>query len=197
VQEIGEEQGDFGINMHRGLLHYHLGYNNYACQLLQTAAQIAQQEEDTETEASSFTRLGIVHIAVGNLEQAGTAYERALTLRNQLGQPFKTTEPLAGLAKIALIEGKPLEALGFVEKILTYMNDHSLDGTEEPMFTFLTCYQTLTVNNDPRALEVLEKAYTFLIDRAEKIKDESLRRSYLENVAVNCEIQKAYGVLHS
>jgi hypothetical protein len=47
-------------------------------------------------------------------------------------------------------------------------------------------------NQEPRAREILADAYNLLQERAENIADESLRRSFLENVAVNREIISEY-----
>jgi hypothetical protein len=49
-----------------------------------------------------------------------------------------------------------------------------------------------SANQDPRASEILSDAYTLMQERGENIADESLRRSFLENVAVNKEIIDEY-----
>ena len=51
----------------------------------------------------------------------------------------------------------------------------------------------LGVAGDPRTREVLEKGYAELQERAEKITDEALRRSFLENVPYNRELVKLWG----
>jgi hypothetical protein len=50
----------------------------------------------------------------------------------------------------------------------------------------------LDAAGDPRAREVLEKGYAELQERAEKITDEALRRSFLENVPWNRELVKLW-----
>jgi len=105
-----------------------------------------------------------------------------------LGQLFLTNEPKAGLARVALQEGKLDEALGFVEQIMDFLKDHNLDGTNEPMRIYLTCYQVLQAAGDPRADEILTQAHAILMERANKITDEAMRTSYLENVAANKQI---------
>ena len=49
-------------------------------------------------------------------------------------------------------------------------------------------YRVLRANGDPRAEEVLEEAHNLLQERAAKITDEELRRSFLENVSAHREI---------
>ena len=61
-------------------------------------------------------------------------------------------------------------------------------GSTMPLRIYLTCYQVLQANDDPRADRVLITAYDLLQERAAKIDDELLRRSYLENVAAHREI---------
>jgi len=52
----------------------------------------------------------------------------------------------------------------------------------------LTCYRVLQAGGDPRAREVLTNAHAMLQERASKINDQELRRSYLENVPYHREI---------
>jgi hypothetical protein len=76
-----------------------------------------------------------------------------------------------------------------VDSILDYMVDNpGLIGCREPYYVFLTCYEVLSATKDPRAEAVLETGYHLLMDRAAMIEDEPIRRSFLENVAVNRKI---------
>ena len=67
-----------------------------------------------------------------------------------------------------------------------------MHGSKEPFRIYLTCYQVLQAVDDPRAEEILETAYEMLQERAAKIEDESLQRSFLENVPINREIIAEY-----
>jgi hypothetical protein len=68
----------------------------------------------------------------------------------------------------------------------------TLDGTDEPLRVYLTCYRVLRANGDPRAREILDAGYRLLQERATHINDEKLRRSYLESVATHREIVKLW-----
>ncbi len=192
IREIGEDQGDFGLQAYRGLLLHHLGMNEEARETLLKEAQFAHEAIDVETEAGTLTRLGNVLIALGYPNEAKTAFQQSLTLREQMDQTFKATESMSGLAKIALIENKPLESLEWVDKILDFTRQHSIDGTDDPVQIYLRCYQTLIVNQDPRTDEVLRKAHTILMNRTKSIKDVRLRKFFLEKLVVNCEVLKAF-----
>jgi hypothetical protein len=96
------------------------------------------------------------------------------------------------LARVCLIQGNPSEAQALVEEILAHLESHTLEGTEEPIRVYLTCYRVLTANQDPRARGVLNRAYNLLQERAAKIGDEEKRRSYLENVPAHREILQEF-----
>jgi hypothetical protein len=79
--------------------------------------------------------------------------------------------------------------LAHTEEILSILETHpALRGAEEPLRVYLTCYRVLRAVDDPRSGELLDAAYRLIQERARKIDDEELRRSYLENVASHREI---------
>jgi hypothetical protein len=79
-----------------------------------------------------------------------------------------------------------------VEEILGFLEENSLDGTDEPFRVYLTCYRVLQATGDPRAEEILDRAHRLLRERASRIGDESLWRSFLENVAAHGEIVREW-----
>jgi hypothetical protein len=107
-------------------------------------------------------------------------------------QPHLATEPLAGLALVALTQGDLAQARAHVEEILAHLESGSLDGTDEPFRVYLTCDRVLRANGDLRAEGLLETAHRLLQEEAARIADQALRRSFLENVAAHCEIVAAW-----
>lgn len=69
-------------------------------------------------------------------------------------------------------------------------------GLEEPFLAHLICYNVLRADEDPRAGEILDVAYHLLQERANKIDDLELRRSFLENVPYHREIVEAFRRVH-
>jgi hypothetical protein len=63
---------------------------------------------------------------------------------------------------------------------------------EDPSLLFLTSYHVLRAADDQRAAAVLEAGYKLLQERAVKISDREMRRSFLENVPSHREIIEAY-----
>jgi len=154
--------------------------------------EITLEIDDPFIEASAMTTLGNALVGLGKLDQAVDAYRQGVEIRWKMGQHHLATEPLAGLARVYLIQENLNKAQAKVEEILDHNESHSFEGTMEPFRIYLTCYQVLKTNQDPRAEEILDSTHKLLQERAYKIDDEDLRSSYLENVAVHREIVEEY-----
>jgi hypothetical protein len=109
-----------------------------------------------------------------------------------LNQPHLAIETLADLAEAVLAQGDLAQAHSHVDEILTYLQEHTVEGAEDPFQVYLTCYRVLQTSGDSRAQTILSAAHSLLQERAAKIEDQTLRRSYLENVAVHKEIAEAW-----
>jgi class 3 adenylate cyclase/tetratricopeptide (TPR) repeat protein len=132
--------------------------------------------------------LGHALAGLGDTARAKAAYREALGRYRQSGYLNPPMEARAGLARVALAQGHASEALDHVEAILHHLQAHTLDGTFEPFRTRLTCYQVLRANEDARAEEVLHTAYRLLQERAARIEDKRLSRSFIENVPAHREL---------
>jgi tetratricopeptide (TPR) repeat protein len=136
--------------------------------------------------------LGHALAGLGDGAGATAAYGQALDRYRKSGFCNPPMEALAGLARLELARGEPAQALDHVEEILDHLKTHTLDGTYQPFSVYLTCYQVLQANDDARAGGVLRTAYRLLQERAVRIDDERLRRSFLEKVPSHRElVQKA------
>jgi adenylate cyclase len=187
---IRQQEGDTMAGL--SLLYHHLGEHQTAWDYSRRALEIAQQLGAKMLTASAFCHLGHALVAVEHLADAAEAYQQSIDLRTELGQTHLAVEPLAGLGRINLIQNQVSEAQAFIEQILSFLKRSTLDGVEEPVRIYLTCYKVLCAGHDPRAREIVEKAHTLLQQRAIKISDQELRGTYLENVAVNREIVKEF-----
>jgi len=192
ARSIGLRPKEAEVLANLGLLYHHLGEDEAARDSCQRSQEIAKQLGAREIEAYAVNHLGHALTELGQLAEATSAYRQGITLRRDLGQPHMTTEALAGLARVRLIQENPSEALRCIDEILGFLESHTLEGTEEPIRVYLTCYQALTANQDPRAEELLNTAHRLLQERAAKIGDEEKRRSYLENVPAHREIVQEF-----
>ncbi len=105
----------------------------------------------------------------------------------------QAAEAVAGLARLLLMERRPSDALSEAEAILEHIETHpDLIGCREPHYVYMVSYQTLKANEDPRSREVPEADYKLLMKRAALIEDQATRRSFLEDVPVNRELQELW-----
>jgi hypothetical protein len=74
---------------------------------------------------------------------------------------------------------------------LAHLDQHGLAAASEPFVVYWTCVCVLEAAGDPRAQTVLATAYQQLQETASQLEDERLRRSFLENVAVNHKLVTA------
>ncbi len=163
-----------------------------ARELCHQAARIAREIGLQWLVANAVTALGHALVGLGQLELATQAYREALGLRRETDQPQWATEPLAGLARVAMAQNDLARAQNHVEEILSHLETGTLDGTYEPLRVYLTCYRVLRANNDPRADEILETAHRLLQERAAGIENEELRHTFLENVAAHRAIVQTW-----
>jgi predicted ATPase len=180
-----------------GLLFHHLGEDETALEYNQRAIDLAQEIGEPSGEAFAQTNLGHSLLALGRAEEARAAYQHALTQREELGQLQLAQETRAGLARVCLAQGELAQAGEHAEEIWEYLHYNTLDGVDEPLRAHLTCYRVMEANRDPRAQSVLEMAYEVLHEKASRIGDERLRRSFLENVAVHRTILEIFGATRS
>jgi adenylate cyclase len=186
-------RADEGRAMGRlALLSHQRGKDAAALEQGQQALAIAQDLEYRNDEAYALTYLGHALASLGQLDEADGAYRSALETRDEFGQSPLVAEVQAGLARVALVRNEPADAQNHVEQILSHLQTGSVDGADEPLRIYLTCYRVLKANGDPRAEDVLDEAHNLLQERAAKIDGESLRRSYLENVAAHRELVREW-----
>lgn len=174
------------------LLWHLMGHNQVAYDYGQQAEQIGQKVGSPAIRASALTYLGHAQVELGLLPEATASYRQALMLRRKTGQPHLAREVLAGLIRVALAQSHLAQAQAYAAELLPQLEITFLYGTREPFRVYLTCYQVLHAGQDPRAGEVLTRAYRLLHQRAAEVADERLRRLYLEQVPAHREIAQLF-----
>ena len=174
-----------------GLLSHNLGDDETARQYLEEALQLTRKLGDFRPEGEALNYLGQALVGLGNLPEAITAYQQSLTRCREFGQPHQAMASLAGLAWVAFTQGNLAQVQEHVEEILDNLDTRVLNLLE-PFRVYLICYRILQANHDHRAPKILATAHQLLQERAAKISDEELRRSFLEKVVVHRETVSAF-----
>jgi len=194
---IGDRWGEANSLVNLGLVHHGLGENEAAREYCRQALAIQQEIGDRRGEGYSLTYLGHALAELGELQAAARAYREALHLRREMGQSSLAIDDLAGLARIAMAQGDPQQALEHVREIMAWIETNGSEGIEYPLQVYMTCYRILdaTGGNVPatrRCHAILSKAHTALLEQASEIGDPTLRHKFLENVKANREIMAAW-----
>jgi tetratricopeptide (TPR) repeat protein len=139
-------------------------------------------------QAPASKNLGHALLALGELEKAEDYYQRATAAYRDYQQDHLAPEPLAGLARIALLRGKPREALAAMQTCLPALESGTLQGPDRLLWVYLVCHQALAANDNPLASGIIQTAHRILTQRAESILDVKVRQAYLTGVRENFEI---------
>lgn len=190
---MGDRSSETSVLSNLALLCHLSGDNDAALAYGERSVIAARELGDPYHEGCSLTPVGHALTATGRLDEAVEAYEEAFTLQRDLGQHALSMEPLAGLARVSLTRGDLDGALEVTEEILAFILENTLEGTEEPLRVYLTCYRVLEALHDPRAPQILQAAVDLLEIQAAKIADEKMRRSFLEKISCHREIMDAHG----
>jgi DNA-binding SARP family transcriptional activator/tetratricopeptide (TPR) repeat protein len=191
-REIGDAAREGATLVSLGRLAGDMGDHEAAHDNCRQALAIAGRVGGRPAEAQALTHLGQVLTDCGELEEAAVTHEQALAIRRQLGQAHLTAESLAGLARCAAAQGHFSRAQAAVEEILAHLREKALDGTDEPLRIYLTCYRVLRAGQDPRAAGILRTAYGVLQERAAQIVEDELRQMFLGQVEAHRQIVAAY-----
>ncbi len=144
-------------------------------------------------EVHNLTYLARALEKMGDLDKAHAAHQAALSRRRERRQRAASIENVAGLGRVALERDDLEAARAYAEEVLAYIREHGLVHIEPPFLVYHTCISILQAcGEEDVARGVLEEAYKALMERAERIADAVLRRSFLELVPEHREIVAAW-----
>lgn len=143
-------------------------------------------------QADALVVTGQILASMNRLEEAICAYQQTIAFCDAADGASEVISARAGSALIVLSQHQTIEASALVEKILATQSEHPAGGVDQPGAVYLACYRVLDALNDSRATGVLERAHRQLLDYANGISDEALRRSYLENATAHRELLQLY-----
>jgi hypothetical protein len=131
-------------------------------------------------EAWAQYRLGEAQAALGRHADASASFAAAAALARDIGIGLDRTA-VAGLARVAMVQGDLAMALGHVETLLAGPQPDvaAPDTTFHPELVALTCHDVLARVGDPRAAAWLERARVLLWAVADRIPDAAQRQAHV------------------
>jgi predicted ATPase/class 3 adenylate cyclase len=193
ARELGDLFQEVYILANLSALAFNLGDDPGAIAFAGEGLVLSRETGDRSAEAWCLIAQGSVYLKIGAIPRAYQVYQEALEIRQALGQPNLACEARAGLALASLARQDLPAALEQVEAVLAHLgSDGSLEGVEEPVWVYWTCFQTLQATGDSRAQVFLEKAYTLLEAQASRIARPDLRQSFLKEIQANQAVIDAW-----
>lgn len=190
--EIGERMLLGAIWVNLSTIERMLGDYSQALAHAKQALDLFQTIGTRFGEGHALTRIGHAQVELGNPVVAADAYRQAVDVRRSINEALLVLESLAGLARAHLAQGDTVQARADLEEVLAYLaTGGNLEGTEEPFWIYLTCYQVLAGYDDARAGALLAEAYRRLMEQADRLDDETARGRFLANIPHHREIVKA------
>jgi len=186
----GDRRGEVEALVYLSLLHHQRDDDELAYKIADKALAVAREVGDRRNQSHALTHLGHALAGLHRPDEASTAYEEALAVRLETGEHHRAMENLAGLARVSLAQGKSVAALSRVEEILAFMEVDTLEGTDEPVRVYLTCYRVLQAQRDARAPGLLAAAFSLLQERAAHIGDPATRRLFLDSIRAHRQVMR-------
>ncbi len=155
-----------------GLLYHLIDEDLQAQTEFEALLRLITGHGDLRFEALVSTRLGYVLEALGRMPEAIERYAHGHALHTQMGQFAYAHNALAGLARIAALQGEATTALSHAQTIWQALDQQPLESTVESTRTLRTCYTIFrSQENAPCAAAVRTRAINQLERRVATIDD--------------------------
>ena len=167
-----------------------LGNLEAARSYLQELAEVIPSVGDPRMDASLASGLGSLALAEGKPAVAVRYYKSAIQIAHQVGMVSETAS-LTQLGQAYLAKGNPAAALKASHKA-TQMHRRQAFAKLDTLVSQEIWWrhaQALFANEETGpAREALDQAYDFLLEGIASVRDEGLRRNYLNKVPINREL---------
>ena len=190
VLEQGEKRIEAEVLAVHALLFEQMGNGAEALRYCRQTLAIAEPYNYCHSAREVWVVRGHVYLTQGDLTEALAAYMQANALSQTTAIAEELLQGQACVASVLLQQGQLRAALAEIEQLLPRFEAARFNPFQSPQRILLICYQVLAANHDPRAAQLLQRAWTLLQQQASKISDPHLRNSYLQNVPVNLELSR-------
>jgi tetratricopeptide (TPR) repeat protein len=188
-QKIGERSSQ--INMYINLSAFAGAQGNIsgAIEWAEKALALSTELKDRTGSGWAYFYLGHAYLLNNQFDEALNAFLQSIEIRLEISIPVLVAEARAGLLEVYLKMEDSVSAHNLIASLLEYMDtDIELKGAEEPLRIFLALYRSLEKEKDQRALIVLQNAIQLLSAQASKLRSETARQMYVNNVPWRHEI---------
>ena len=146
------------------------------------ALRLAEAYRLDDPTAYAWHHLGYLYADMGKLPEAGGTFDTAGETWAELERDDLAIEATAGRARVAFLQGQTSDALDDVELVISFMEENSLAGIDEPLEVYLTVVTILAELADDRAETWLRLAHDQVMAGGNRIQDEAARRLFFNNI---------------
>lgn len=171
---------------------HQVGETGHAASYAQQALQIARNGGYQAVQAEALTVWGQLLLDHEQPAKASSLLREASTLWQSLGRPRRALVAQGALVDSLRLLDDEAAALQLVEEILLRLPQPSNDEAPPPEGVLFACFHLLRQKNDARALPILQRAHQALITKATRIRDETLRHSFLQAIKTHRELLTIY-----
>ncbi len=165
-----------------------------ALNLLQGAADIFKKNGVETLYVETLKVLADCYLSKNDLQKAETQADEALILARTKNLPFQTAAALRIQAQIRLTKRDPHAAFFLSNQAVKILKEK--DKTD-PQILALHAKVLKVLGKADEAKQIIENLYLNLMQKAEKIKDEASRKTFLEQREINREIIEVWQSIQS
>jgi DNA-binding SARP family transcriptional activator/predicted ATPase len=197
---IGDRQGEAIALYNLAVGYRDGGEGELARHCCEESLAIARDIGSRRLVAYALTYLGLIAEKLHTSEPASPAdlaaaedyYTQALAIRREIGQWALANDSRAGLARVALAQGRIDEALTWIEESLDWIAKHGVEGIGDIQLVYLTAYRVfVAAKRDDQAQTAIEAAHDLLLAWGVELDDHG-RRALIEDVWPHSEIVALY-----
>ena len=189
-REVSDREGEAVSLDTLGLVQLFLGYPEKARAYFQLALAIDREIGYQRGEGFALTHLGHAHLALDQPQAAADSFRAASALRRSIGShPGQLVDDRAGLASALLALGDLTAGLEQARQALNELAEYGPEQGEYPICVYVQCLRVLQAAGDPDAHLAYQSGLALLHQQADSIQDQELRRTFLERVPFNRELQ--------
>jgi len=189
TREIGSKRQEAAALNNFGDMYLDMEDYPSAREMLEQSLETAREIDSSGGVISGLVGLGEAFEGLNLSEQAMDTYQQALELvTDDTGVSRPKWRARAGIIRAKRKLGETGQEKDFIDDFLSAISQVDNLRWNFPLTVLLLCVKLLLEEKDERARAILDRAYEQVMIVAQKIEDESLRKSFLENLPWNREI---------
>ncbi len=193
ARRLQDPEGEASILANLGLLAAYQGDLALAGTWLRQALAQYQEMGHRRGEAAAGHCLGVAAYWGGDVSTANAALQQVLAIRQEIGESGNALVTQAWLAMAQAAAGQAQAARTHIEAVLAQLQAEGYSGDyPEQEVWWAACCVWRACGEMARARACLEQAHQLVEERAGRIENPDLRRSFLEQVPVNREVEQEW-----